>query len=556
MKNAELIARFNRLNTDRNNVEQMWDAITKFITPYRGRFFKEQDNEDTIEWTQRWIYDGTAVGAHQTLASSLHGALTSPSIRWFDMRFRDNKLNENKRAAAWMQEVVDLVYYEFQDSNFNLEINESYQDLVGMGTSFMTLERKNDESPSWSGLNFCAVPLKEAFGEYDANGRLARFYRHLKWTPTEIISKFGDSVPQAVKDAEKGKSSTRMDVLFVVTPRGNEIKTIAEMNRKKAPSKRAWEYRYIFMPSSETLGKPGGYYEMPAYAARWRKTSESQWGNSPAMLALADVLTLNEARKMQLSMAEKIIDPPTLAEERALLSDLDMSAGALNTVRNADGIKQFESRGSFPVSDAMVTQLQQSVKDYFFIDALRMPPPQAQPMTATEIMARQEQMQRELGPTLGRISADMLDPLITRAVKMLARAGRLPEAPPIVKETDAQWDIQYLGSLQRAQRMDNAQNIERWVMSGANMAQVLPDALDIIDAHEIMRYLGRDLSIPAMVMRDKAEVQERKDARDAEAAKAAEAAQGKMAGEAAMAQGEGAQAMAAGQAAVNDAGGM
>jgi hypothetical protein len=116
-----------------------------------------------------------------------------------------------------------------------------------------------------------------------------------------------------------------------------------------------------------------------------------------------------------------------------------------------------------------------------------------------------------------------------------------------VKETDAQWDIQYLGSLARAQRLDHAQNIERWVMMGGNLAPVLPGTVDVIDEHEVMRYLGRSLNIPAAIMRDKEEVKAITDERKAAQAQMQQAVGQQMQGEAMAAEGEGLQQLAAGQ---------
>ena len=143
MKPRELIKRFDSVASDRAVVQSVWDAIEAFVTPYRGRMFKDTRNEGTIEWFKnRKVFDSTAVMAHQNLAANLHGSLTNPSTRWFDMRFRQSVLNKNKQATVWLQHASEAVYYSLQDSNFNLEINETYQDLAGFGTAVI-LDRKS-----------------------------------------------------------------------------------------------------------------------------------------------------------------------------------------------------------------------------------------------------------------------------------------------------------------------------------------------------------------------------------------------------------------------------
>ena len=85
-----------------------------------------------------------------------------------------------------------------------------------------------------------------------------------------MLSKVGDMVPQAVKDMEAAGNTAKREVLYVIAPRNNRI---VKMGEKMAPSRRPWEYTYIDKATQETCGVPGGYYEMPIYAPRWRKTT-------------------------------------------------------------------------------------------------------------------------------------------------------------------------------------------------------------------------------------------------------------------------------------------
>jgi hypothetical protein len=543
--NDDLIRRYRQLESERTTIEQAWQLIEKYAAHYRGDFFQDHD-EHSIDWVDRDTYDSTAPMALQVLAASLHGALTSPSIRWFQLRFRDKELNEAAKARQWLQSCADEVYWALQDSNFNQEVNEAYLDLVGYGTAHLMLE-EGDQPGEWGGLQFSAVPTKEGYFENGPNGGNIRFYRCIEWTPAQILAKFGDKVPDMVKDLDEKGNQTRLKVLFVVVPRNNRV---TSLGKQLPPSKRAFEKRYILVKNAETLGKPGGYYEMPVYSPRWRKTSESMWGNSPAMIALPDIMTVNKARMLQLEMGEKLLDPPTFADERAVIGDeLDLTAGAHNTMRDINGVKWFDVGANIPVSDMMIEQLQQAIRDYFFIDQLRMPQPQAQPMTATEVQLRYEQMQRLLGPTLGRLQSDLLDPLVGRVFRMLARAGRLPEPPDIVIEKDPDYDVEYLGSLSRSQKMDEVAAIERWVMMAAQLGEVLPELLDVPDPVEIMRKMGIALNVPGDVMRDKAAVKQRQDERKQREDAMMDSQQQQMEGDAA-------QSLAAGEEALGATGGQ
>jgi len=86
MKNEEIKRRLARLESDRQVIQDTWDIIEKFVVPYRGEFFENQKSENSIDWRARELFDSTAVMAAQTLASSIHGSLTSPATKWFDLR--------------------------------------------------------------------------------------------------------------------------------------------------------------------------------------------------------------------------------------------------------------------------------------------------------------------------------------------------------------------------------------------------------------------------------------------------------------------------------------
>lgn len=184
------------------------------------------------------------------------------------------------------------------------------------------------------------------------------------------------------------------------------------------------------------------------------------------------------------------------------MTDLNLNAGSLSVVRDIAGIKAWDTGHDIYVSQELVNDLQASIRQYFFSNDLSFPEPQGTPMSATEAQIRYELMQRLLGPTLGRLENDLLSPIVSRAFKMLAREGRLPEIPQVVKEQDPAFDVVYIGPLARAQRSDRVAAVERFVGNVSNLAQVNPEVLDVVDFDEAVRQAGRDLSIPAEIMRD------------------------------------------------------
>ena len=535
MNNEQIIKRLEHLTAERKTIDSTWQTIEKYITPYRGQFFEDQTSEHEQNWRKREIFDSTAVNACQTLSASIHGSITSPAFRWFDLQFRVDQLNQTQEAKEWLDDTADRIYNALQESNFNLEVGECYTDLVSYGTSVVLEEFTGDELTGENiELTFSAVPIKEAYFEEDHKGGIATFYRRLMWTPSQIISKFGEeNVPEKINALQAKGHTDRMEVIYCIWKR----KGIDDVDGIVAPEKRPYAYRYILKEGCCELGEEGGYYEMPAYAPRWRKTSESKWGNSPAMNALNDVLTLNELVELILRSAEKVIDPPWVTTMNNIMSDLDMRPAGLNVVRDPSKLMPMNSAARFDVSQLQKGDLVQAIQKAFYMDQLQLKDSPA--MTATETMARMELMQRTLGPTLGRLQSDLLDPLISRTLNILFRSGQLKELPESLQKMGGDIDVSYVGSLSRSQKMDGIANVERYLGLLGGIAQFKPEVLDLFNQDKAARDLGVDLNIPAAYLNSDEDVQALRQQRAEQQKAQFEAENMKMGGEAMQAVGKG-----------------
>jgi len=249
------------------------------------------------------------------------------------------------------------------------------------------------------------------------------------------------------------------------------------------------------------------------------------WGNSPAMVAMADIVTLNKLVQLNLNAMEKVVDPCIFTKARNIIGDLDLGAGKLNVLRDIDQTKAFESQARFDVTQIQISDLRAAINHYFFIDQLELKESPA--MTATEVQVRYELMQRMLAAPLSRLKTDMLDPMVTRTFNILLRAGQLDEMPASVKLANPEFDIEYVGPMSRAQRFDESASIERWIGQLTAIAQMGPEAEKVLlvpDWDTIARAAAKNLNLPTEFTRPKEDVE--KDIQDQqEAAQQAQAAE-------------------------------
>ncbi len=541
MEALEIRKRFNVLVTERSALDSVLQIIEMFVVPFRGNYFMPGAKEAEVDWRKRNIFDSTAVIDCQTLASSIQGGLTNSLVKWFSLQFRQKSLNKDNDAMEWLQECEDIVWKTLQDSNFKLEASEFYIDLVSGGTGAI-IEETNDETEEWEGVDFAAAPIADIYFEEDKKGNPKILYRRLMWHPLQIIDKFGkDKCPEwVIKEHEKA-SGNKIELILCMYYRESNKK--ADTSKYLAPHLRPFGTRYVFQKDGSTIGVEGGKYEMPAFIARFRKVAGSRWGHSSAHICLSDILTLNQLTEETLDALGKVVDPSTIVTLRGLLSDLDLGRGGLTVVRSKDDIWPHESKARFDVGELKIDRLQQAIHRAFFVDQLELKDSPA--MTATESSIRYELMQRLLGPTVGRLENDWLNPCITRTFNINMRAGRLPPPPAVVVESKAEYDIIYTGPLARAQRMQIADSINQFVANIAGLADVFPEALDVPNIDDMVREVAMLSGIPARLINGEAQVTKKRKDRQEQQQKVFDAQQ-------ALAEGDAVQSVAAGVKAIGE----
>lgn len=563
---CDLKRRFDQLKVMRSGVEQVWNDIERYFMPLgSGGKPYVQVVESSVEWRRPDVWDSTAIDAAQKLAASIHGSVTSPAIRWFKLAWRDEDLKKDVEAAKWLDDVGDDVFDCLQDSDFNTEIASADQDLVGYGNAFVIQEPVSETE--WRGLDFLALHIREGYFEPDHKDQIKTFFRRLSWSAVQILSKFGkDGCPEHIlKKAQDGKNlEERIEVVFCVFTRDdvvadlerrrgrNQKRQKQRLNKRRrnpvetdevtyplAPALRPFGFCYFLAENGDCLGEEGGYYEMPVMLARWQKTAGSMWGHGPCNILLPTVKYLNAYMELDHGAAAKVVDPATLVTERGLLSDLDLDPGGITVVRDVDkDVKVHESKARFEVSEKKLAELRGMVERGLHNNELTLKDSPA--MTATEVTARYELMNRILGSTLSRIENDLLSPIVKNAIGHMWRAGQLATMPESVKRKfssgEAEFNIEYQGPLSRAQRTDEVAAIERVLSFAAallKMGMPIQVVMATIDVVAAIREVAKRLGTPADLLKPDKEVKAAIKAMEDQANRAANAQIKKTEGEAA-----------------------
>jgi hypothetical protein len=249
--------------------------------------------------------------------------------------------------------------------------------------------------------------------------------------------------------------------------------------------------------------REGGFDEMPLLVVRFNKDSESTWGRSPAMNCLSDTKMVNKMSEITIRAAQKQLDPPLMVPDDGFLLPVRTTPGSLNFYRSGtrDRMEPMQIGANNSLGLNMEEQRRNAIRQAFYVDQLLLDAgPQ---MTATEVLSRQEQRMRLLGPVLGRLQSELLQPLIDRCFALMLRQGSFVTPPEELQGLDI--DIEYVSPLAKAQKQSELQNTLRGVEVLSQMAQIAP-VLDYLDSDKMVRYLIDVMGLPAEIIRSSEEI--------------------------------------------------
>jgi hypothetical protein len=487
-----LLRRLTKLQEGRSNWESHWQEIADYMRPRKADITKQRA---AGQKRTEHIFDGTAIHAAEMLAASLHGMLTNMATPWFTLRFTHPILNQDDIAKEWLEAAENAMYQAFQRSNFQEQVHELYDDLVCFGTATMMVESDPDTD-----FRFSTRHISEIFLSEDEHGRVDTVYRKFKMTARAALLQFGDKATDRIKQVEKREPYEMVEIVHVVLPRTD--RNIRKNNKLNKP----WASLYLDAEESIVLSE-SGYDEFPYVAPRWLKSStdEGGFGHSPAMSALPDVKMVSKFSEITIRAAQKQIDPPLMVPDDGFMLPIRTVPGGLNFYRSGtrDRVEPLNIGANQPLGLQMEEQRRQAIRSAFYVDQLILA--QNQTMTATEVIQRTEEKMRLLGPVLGRLQAEYLQPLILRCFNILSRSKKLPVPPEFM--VDLNIEIEYVSPIAKAQRSGDVQSIVRMLEMMQPLMALDPSIMDWIDMDGLAKHAIKVLGIPASVVRGSDEVE-------------------------------------------------
>jgi hypothetical protein len=483
-----IMARFDRLKTGRQNWETHWQEVADYMQPRKADVTRTRSKGDK---RTELVFDSSPIQAVELLAASLHGMLTNPSTPWFSLRYKDQGLDMDDEAKLWLEGVTETMYTAFNRSNFQQEIFELYHDLITFGTAAMFIEEDQGDL-----LKFSTRHINEIYITENDKGRIDTVYRKFKITLRAAAQQFGDSLSEEARNKVEKDPFDEIDILHAVYPRQDFNPT------KKDKENMEFESVYVEYKNGNELSV-GGFVEFPFVVPRYLKASHEIYGRSPAMTALPDVKMLNEMSKTTIKAAQKQVDPPLLVPDDGFLLPVRTVPGGLNFYRSGtrDRIEPLNIGANNPLGLNMEEQRRTAIRNVFYVDQLLMQ--QGPQMTATEVIQRNEEKMRLLGPVLGRLQSELLKPMIDRCFAILLRNNQFAQAPDFLSGQDI--EIEYVSPLAKAQKGTELSSITRAIEILGSLANVAP-VFDYINFDALVKHVADLVGVPQKVLKLQSQV--------------------------------------------------
>jgi hypothetical protein len=456
--------------------EHLWRDCYAYALPMRGHGLSQAGFAGTNHAER--LFDGTAPDAVEQLAASLLAELTPPWSRWFGLRpGHDVDPSDKDELAEILDAAAARVQGHFDRSNFAVEIHQCFLDLVTTGTATLLFE----EAPvgCTTAFRFTAIPAAEIYIDGDVNGRIERHYRVTTATLAEIRQRFAGCVELIGIQADAGTSpDLKLELLEAVSTRGN-----------------AFDYQAILPVQGDAIRTPlvlaeGVFEQSPFLTFRWMKGTGELYGRSPVMTALPDIKTANKVVELVLKNASIAATGIWLAEDDGVLNPANIRlvpGSIIPKAAGSAGLTPLQAPGRFDVSELVLSDLRSRIRHTLMADRLAQVSDRR--MTATEVLERSAEMTRLLGAIYGRLQAELLTPLMGRALAILRRRG---EVPPIVLDGTIA-EIHYRSPLARVQAREEIRNTLLWLET---MGKLGGEAAELVDLAATASWLAETLGVP------------------------------------------------------------
>lgn len=436
--------------------------------------------------------------ARRELGNSFSSMLRPVDQEWFSIETAnaDRVDNEGKRWLEWAGKTQRRATYD-RVTQFVRATKEGDHDFAGFGQCVISAELNRTASA----LLYRCWHLRDVAWCEGYEGKVSEIHR--KWAPTarELSTVFPGKVSaETMKLIEKKTPYTPVKCRHVVVP----------SEQYEGKWKTPWVSVYFEAETGhilEEIGVHNQIYIIP----RWQTVSGSQYAFSPATVAaLPDARLMQAMTLVLLEAGEKAVNPPLVATQEVVRSDMQLFAGGVTWVdaeydeRLGDALRPLtiDSRG-IPIGMDMRNDIKEMIKESFYLNKIGLPPADTKAMTAYEIGQRVQEYIRNALPLFEPAEMDYNGAVCEHTFDLLMRAGAFgspDQIPDSIKGADVKFRFE--SPLHKAIDKQKGQLFQEARAMLAEAMAVDTTAAAMIDVRTALRDVLDGIGVPAEWVRD------------------------------------------------------
>lgn len=496
-----------QLFTDRLTYISLLQEIAENFYPERAEFTIRKEHGGAFAGDLMTSYP---VLTRRDLGNQIGVMLRPTEKRWFNMRPEDEDREDNEamRWLEWASEVQRRAMYD-RRALFNKATKQADHDFAAFGQAVLSvrLNRNSD------GLLYRNWHLRDVVWQENEESQVGMIGR--KWKPTcrDLVTLFKNVHPKVRETAGK-KPFDKVNVYHIICD--------ADMYNEDAGGKPYWSIYYDCENYHILEAVP--VWNQEYVIPRWQTVSGSQYAFSPATItALPDARLIQSMTWALLEAGEKAVNPPMVATEDVVRSDVSIYAGGITWVdmeydeRLGDALRPIgqDLRG-LPFGDQMAADSREMIAQAFFLNKLSLPE-RAPEMTAYEVGQRVQEYIRGALPIFEPMEMEYNGAVCEMTFDILMRAGVFGsprDIPPSLAGTDVQFKFE--SPLHDAIEQQKGQKFIEAKALLAEAIEIDQNSLYLMDTSTAMRDAMQGIGVPTAWVNSPTTVEEMAMERQAE----------------------------------------
>lgn len=458
-------------------------------------------------------YDSSAQKSMDIAVAVMLSNTCSPMIEWYKP-YAQGHLNTAddvpylKDALEDRQKSTDT---ELQDGSFYRDVEKVYRDALSSGSGAMMVF----DDPKTDKITYKVPNPDSWFFDVDDMRQPDEFFLEYTLNPWIAEERFSNTLPEELKPNDD-KTYQEVEILQCIFP-ASRVKGGKKFRNKYFSVHVLADKEYAILSVSH-------FKSFPVAVFVFQDIDEDPYGTCWAIKALPDIRYANETVENNRVVGTGTARPP-VAAPASFKGRLRLGPGQItyyDAAENPDAIKSINLNQNYAVTQDMLSDIKEEVRDHFHINQMLSLQTITKQMTVVEVSQRLTEASQVLGPTLISFQTTFANPVVLRVMDLLDSAGKLEKMPDGAEKQNIK--IRLIGPFAQILRSSSVRNgITQGLSFLAGLNQAIPEAhvMDYVDVEYSLREGLTSFQFPEKAIKEKnavKKIQEERKAAEAQLA--------------------------------------